>query len=101
MTKPEYLTYVSLYMAGIDTHTTGKELAFIKARFGEKTYQEIKSRFDVANEAERINVLKNSAESLNIDKEALQTELKYLSRTDGEVSSNENYLINFIVRLLD
>lgn len=101
MTKAEYLTYVSLYMAGIDTHTTGKELAFIETRFGGKTYQEIKRRFDAADETERINVLKNSAESLNIDKEALQTELKYLSGTDGEVSSNENYIINLIVRLLD
>jgi hypothetical protein len=101
MTKPEYLTYVSLYMAGIDTHTTGKELAFIEERFGAETFEKIKQKFDVADEAERVNTIKNAAKPLKINNTTLQTELKYLGGTDGKITSNENYLINFIVKLLD
>lgn len=101
MTKSEYLTYISLYMANIDTQTTEEELAFIKERAGEKVYGRIKAQFDSAGEAERVNTIKNLAETLNIDKTTLQTELKYLGGRDGKVSSNENYLINLIVKLLD
>ena len=101
MTKSEYLTYVSLYMAGIDTKTTESELAFIEERAGKKTYENVKAPFDSADEAERVNTIKNTATTLSIDKATLQTELSYLSGTDGKVSSNENYLINLIVKLLD
>lgn len=101
MTKTEYLTYVSLYMANIDTQTTGEELAFIREKAGDTTYEIIKAQFDAADEAERVNTIKNVAGTLNINKTTLQTELKYLGGTDGKVSSNENYLINFIVKLLN
>lgn len=101
MTKPEYLTYISLYMAGIDTHTTGQEIAFIIERFGEEIFGKVKLQFDNDDEAERMNIIKNTAKTLDINKTTLQTELKYLGGTDGELTSNENYLINFIVKLLD
>lgn len=100
MTKPEYLTYVSLYMAGIDTRITEDELSFIRDRFGEKTFEDIKWHFDAANESERVNLIKEGAKRLNIDTETLKTELRDISSTDGKVTSNENYLINFIVKLL-
>lgn len=100
MTKSEYLTYVSLYMAEIDTKTTESELAFIKEKAGYKTYEKVKAQFDSADEIERVNTIRNTAETLNFDKTTLQAELKYLSDTDGKFTSNENYLINFIVKLL-
>lgn len=101
MTKSEFLTYVSLYMANIDIQTTENELAFIKERAGQTTYEKIKAQFDSEDETERVNTIKNLAKTLNINKTTLQTELKYLGGTDGKVTSNENYLINFIVKLLD
>ncbi len=101
MTKSEYLTYVSLYMAGIDTQTTDQELAFIKERFGEETLGKMKLQFDNDDELQRINTIKNLAKTFDINQTTLQTELKYLGGRDGELTSNENYLINFIVKVLD
>jgi hypothetical protein len=48
-----------------------------------------------------MTIIKNTAETLDINNTTLQTELGYLGGTDGKVTPNENYLINFIVQSLD
>lgn len=100
MTKNEFLSYLLLYAAGIDTVVSPKELAFIRTKVGPATFEKTQAAFEAADELEKVETILTNARRLGIDKTTLQTELRALGLADAALSVNENYLIHLLGRLL-
>lgn len=100
MNKTEFLTYLYLYAAAIDTVVSPEELAFIQKKVGAETFLKIQATFEASDELEKVETILENARQLGIDKTTLKTELSTLSQADGTLSGNENYLIQMLGRLI-
>jgi hypothetical protein len=101
MNQEEYLSYVMLYLAEIDTNFSTNEGKIIKAKIGEEGYNKLITQYSQHTEDEKLNIIRNTAKELNIDKSVLQRELEKVALADGETSAIEGYLINMIKRFID
>jgi hypothetical protein len=101
MNQEEYLSYVMLYLAEIDTNFSTKEGKIIKDQIGEKGYNKLMAEYAQHSEDDKLSIIRNTAKELNIDKSMLQSELRKVAIADGETSAIESYLINMIKRFID
>ena len=102
-TYNQFLAYLLLYAAHSDTKITDQEKEMIFARAGTHNYHHVKTRFDHANDYERLQVILGFRESYFPDdysKNKLLDDMYTLLLSDYEYSVVEKSFFMCIRRLL-